>query len=45
MENYNDLVLSYYAAVDSKNECQAEKLLAELLEVVKKRWKGFGSNC
>ena len=35
MENYNDLVLSYYAAVDSKNECQAEKLLAELLEVVK----------
>lgn len=35
MENYNDLVLSYYAAVDSRNECLAEKLLAEILEVVK----------
>ena len=35
MENYNDLVLSYYAAVDSGNESLAEKHLAEVLEVVK----------
>ena len=35
MENYNDLVLSYYAAVDSKNERLAEKLLAEILDIVK----------
>lgn len=35
MENYNDLVLSYYAAVDSRNERLAEKLLAEILTVVK----------
>ena len=35
MENYNDLVLSYYAAVDSRNESLAEKLLAEILDVVK----------
>ena len=35
MENYNDLVLSYYAAVDSGNERLAEKLLAEILDVVK----------
>ena len=35
MKNYNDLVLSYYAAVDSGNESLAEKLLAEVLEVVK----------
>jgi DNA-directed RNA polymerase specialized sigma24 family protein len=35
MKNYNDLVLSYYAAVDSGNESLAEKLLAEVLDVVK----------
>lgn len=35
MENYNDLVLSYYAAVDSRNERLAEKLLGEILTVVK----------
>ena len=35
MKNYNDLVLSYYAAVDSGNESLAEKHLAEVLEVVK----------
>ena len=35
MENYNDLVLSYYAAVDSRNESLAEKLLGEILTVVK----------
>jgi RNA polymerase sigma factor (sigma-70 family) len=35
MENLNDLVLSYYAAVDSGNESLAEKLLGELLDIVK----------
>lgn len=35
MENYNDLVLSYYAAVDSGNATLAQKLLAEILTVVK----------
>lgn len=35
MENLNDLVLGYYAAVDSGNESLAEKLLAEVLDIVK----------
>ena len=35
MENYNDLVLSYYAAVDSGNATLTNRLLGEILTVVK----------